>query len=186
MSQSKHRRKGRGGTGNFYVWAKINAKFGQNIKISEKFWNVLKKNFYLCENYVKLGKILYVRQNFRMFVEKYLCPEIFFSMSRKLCWMFVDMSGKFFWYFRKKIVGDLPPPIPPPPLANNFGGEILMSSLPVRANYTVPPPNKIRPIRPCKQRSRKDWREKQSHQATSSQRSTKWKKDGEENEIFQL
>ena len=48
-----------------------------------------------------LGKIFwYVRQNFRMFVEKYLvCPEIFFSMSGKVCRMFVDCiacSGKLY------------------------------------------------------------------------------------------
>jgi hypothetical protein len=50
-----------------------------------------------------------------MVVEKYLlCPENFFGMSGKFCRMFVDMSGKFFF------------------------GEILMFSLPVRANYTVP------------------------------------------------
>jgi hypothetical protein len=62
---------------------KINATFGQNIKILGKFWYVLKKLF-LCENYVMLG------QNFRMFVEKYLiCPK------------------KFFSYVGKKIFGDL-------------------------------------------------------------------------------
>ena len=65
---------------NFYCWAKLNAKFGQNIKILGNF-DVLKKYLYLCENYVMLG------------------PEIFFDMS----------------------------------------GKILMFSLPVRANYTVPP-----------------------------------------------
>jgi hypothetical protein len=91
---SMHRRMGRGGghggaraPPNFYGRAKINAKFGQNIKISEKF-------LYLCENDVMLGKIYwYVRQNFRMFVEKYLvCPEIFFR------------------FVRKNVFGDLPPP----------------------------------------------------------------------------
>jgi hypothetical protein len=36
---------------NFYGRAKSNAKFGQNLKISEKFWkNVLKKFLYFREN----------------------------------------------------------------------------------------------------------------------------------------
>jgi hypothetical protein len=49
--------------------------------------------------------------------------------------MFVDMCGKnFFGYVRKNIFGDLPPTI--------LGKKILMLSLPVRANYTVPPPQK--------------------------------------------
>jgi hypothetical protein len=82
---------------NFYGRAKINAKFGQNIKISEKFSDMT-------------GKI------FVMFVEEYL-----------LC------TENFFWYVRKKNFGDPPPP-------QQFLGEILMFSLPVRANYTVPPP----------------------------------------------
>ena len=44
-------------TQNFYGRAKINAKFGQNIKVSGKFRYVLKKYLYLCENYVMLGKM---------------------------------------------------------------------------------------------------------------------------------
>jgi hypothetical protein len=95
---SMHRRMGRGGGGgggggggarappNFYGRAKINAKFGQNIQISEKFW---------CpENiFVSLRKLRDVGQNFRMFVEKYLvCPE------------------NFFRFVRKNFFGDLPPP----------------------------------------------------------------------------
>jgi hypothetical protein len=57
-----------------------------------------------------------------MVVEKYLlCPENFFGMSGKFCRMFVDMSGKIFF------------------------GEILMFSLPVRANYTVPLQTRLGP-----------------------------------------
>jgi hypothetical protein len=53
-----------------------------------------------------------------MFVEKYLiCPEDFFGMSGK----------KFLVTF------------PPPSARQHFWGEILMFSLPVRGNYTVPP-----------------------------------------------
>jgi hypothetical protein len=73
-----HRRMGRGGARgghvlpqNFYGRAKINAKFGQNIKISGKFWYVQKKYLYLCENDAMLGKFFwYVR-------------KIFFDMSGK-------------------------------------------------------------------------------------------------------
>ena len=43
---------------NFYGRAKSNAKFGQNLKISEKFWYGLKKFLYFRENYVMLGEIL--------------------------------------------------------------------------------------------------------------------------------
>jgi hypothetical protein len=117
----KHKRMGGGGhvppPPNFYGRAKINAKFGQNIKISEKFWSP-EKFFVSLRKLRDVGKIFwYVRQNFRMFVEKYLvCPENFFVCPPE------------------KNFGD----VPPPPLANNFG-EILMFSLPVRANYTVPP-----------------------------------------------
>ena len=64
-----------------------------------------------------LGKIFcYVRQNFRMFV-------VYFAMS-----------GKFFLVCLENFFGDLPP------ARQQFRGEILMFSLPVRANYTVPPP----------------------------------------------
>ena len=47
---------------NFYGRAKITAKFGQNLKISEKFGYVVNKFLYLCENYLNffcyVGKIL--------------------------------------------------------------------------------------------------------------------------------
>ena len=46
-------------------------------------------------------------------------------MSGKFCRMFVDMSGKVFLGMSA---------------SQQFWGEILMFSLPVRANYTVPPP----------------------------------------------
>jgi hypothetical protein len=48
-------------------------------------------------------------------------------MSGKFCRMFVDMSGKVFLGMSA---------------SQQFWGEILMFSLPVRANYTVPPPPK--------------------------------------------
>ena len=111
---------------------KIPTTFGQNIKISEKFWYVLKKLLYLSENYVMLGKnFWYVRQNFRMLVEKYLICL--------LIWLFLVCLEKHFWWSR-------------PPPRQHFWGEILMFSLSVCPGklYSAPPPtNKIRPIRPC-------------------------------------
>ena len=71
-----------------------------------------------------------------------ICPEKIFVSLRKLRDIsnFLGMSGK-------NILVTCHPP--PPPSRQQFWGEILIfSSLPVRANYTVPP-NKIRPIRPC-------------------------------------
>jgi hypothetical protein len=64
---------------NFYGRAKINAKFGQNIKNSGKFWYVQKKYLYLCENDAMLGK--------------------FFWYVRKF---FFDMSGKNFLVTRPR------------------------------------------------------------------------------------
>jgi hypothetical protein len=74
-----------------------------------------------------LGKIFwYVRQNFRIFVEKYLVwPEIFFGMSVKKCW----------W-----------PPSPsrsPTILGRNINVQFTCSG-----KLYCAPPNKIRPIRP--------------------------------------
>jgi hypothetical protein len=56
--------------------------------------------------------------------------------------MFVGMSGKFIWGMSGKIFLVTSPP------RQQFWGKILMLSLPVRANYTVPPSNKMTPIRP--------------------------------------
>jgi hypothetical protein len=99
---------------NFCDPAKINAKFGQNTKIL------------ICPEkiFVSLRKLRDVRENSLICPAKfsYVCTELF-------C-----MSGKFFLVCPDKIFGD-----PIPPARQQFWGEILMFSLPVRANYTVPP-----------------------------------------------
>ena len=72
-------------------------------------------------------------------VEKYLlCRENFFGMSGKFCRMFVDMCGKFFLVCPKKLFWF-------PPSSPTIWGEILMFSLPVRANYTVPLQTRLGP-----------------------------------------
>jgi hypothetical protein len=127
----KHKRMGGGGglgahaTPNFYGRAKINAKFGQNIKISEKFW-CPEKIFVSLRKLRDVGKIFwYVRQNFRMFVEKYLvCPENF-----------------FLYVHRKKIL------VTSPPARQQFWGDINVQFACSGKLYCAPL-NKIRPIRP--------------------------------------
>jgi hypothetical protein len=101
--------------------AKINAKFGQNLKMTEKFWYVLENIF------VSLRKLRDVTENVLR------CTE------------------NFFWYVRKNIWGGghvnfyLNTEWPPPPAPQQFWGEILMFSLPVRANYTVPLQTRLGP-----------------------------------------
>jgi hypothetical protein len=63
-----------------------------------------------------------------------------FDMSSKI---FVCVLASF-WYVRKIFFGSIPKTFfgdpPPPPARQHFGGEILMLSLSVQANYTEPPP----------------------------------------------
>jgi hypothetical protein len=85
----------------FTVGQKSIRHSGKTKKFLKNF-DVLKKLLYLCENYVMLGqKFWYVRQNFRMVVEKYLicrCRENFFGMSRKKILINVQFvcSGKLY------------------------------------------------------------------------------------------
>jgi hypothetical protein len=78
------------------------------------------------KNFVCLRKLRDVWEHF------FICPAKFSYFTG----MFLVCPEKFSWCVPKKFAGDPPPP----PARQHFGGEILMLSLPVRANYTVPPP----------------------------------------------
>jgi hypothetical protein len=102
--------------------------------------------------------------------------------------MFVDMSGKFFWYFRKKIVGDLPPPIPPPPppARQQFWGEILMSSLPVGKLYCAPPQTRLGPYAHASKEAEKTGGKSKVTKPPAVKDLQNERRNVEENEIFQL
>ena len=100
--------------------------FGKNMICSENICMFAKLR------YMMLGKIFYVS------------GKIFVCLLASFC---MACPEKFCLVCPKNIIRLTPPP----PVSQHFGGEILMLSLPVRANCTVPPPtpNKTRPVRPC-------------------------------------
>jgi hypothetical protein len=118
---------GRGGTGGH-----VSGKNRCEIRAKHKnFGKIL-----ICpeKNFVSLRKLRDVMKNFL------ICPEKFSYVCRKV----FGKSGKiFFGMSGKKILVTSPPP--PPPARQQFWGEILMFSLPVRANYTVPPQTRLGP-----------------------------------------
>ena len=76
------------------------------------------------------GKILICCEKIIVFHENYVMLRKIFGYVRK---MFFDMSGKKFLVTSS------------PPARQQFWGKIWMFSLPVRANYIVPPPQRLGP-----------------------------------------